>query len=443
MPRANRLPVHRGPAAWNAILGPQPDPVPLEADRTADVVIIGGGFAGMAAARRLLQIDPNLDVVLLEAGRLAESSAGRNSGFMIDLPHELTSEDYAGAGDDRTLINLNRTAINFAREAVADYGIKSDYFDECGKVNGAATAAGDHHNESYAEHLAELGEPCELLNQQQMQNLTGSPHYTSGLYTPGTVILQPAGYIRGMGAGLSQRIALHENSPVHGFERVGSDWVVRTAKAKVTTAKVILANNGHLESFGYKRGRLMHVMLYASMSPELTDEQMQLLGGASRWGITPSDPMGTTVRRIDSGQGGNRIITRTCAHFRPNMEVSERSIRWAAGVQQRKFDQRFPQLAGLKAEFSWAGHLCLTQNGVSVLRELEDGVFSACAQNGLGTARGTMTGMGAADLAMGIESDITRHFSAVEDPKKLPPEPFSTVGANAFLRWKEWRAGAE
>jgi glycine/D-amino acid oxidase-like deaminating enzyme len=39
--------------------------------------------------------------VLLEAGRVAEGAAGRNSGFMIDLPHELTSEDYAGAGDDR------------------------------------------------------------------------------------------------------------------------------------------------------------------------------------------------------------------------------------------------------------------------------------------------------------------------------------------------------
>ncbi len=443
MPRAMRLPVHRGPAAWNAILGPQPDPRPLTSDRTADVVIIGGGFAGVAAARRLLQIDPSLDVVLLEAGRLAESSAGRNSGFMIDLPHELTSEDYAGAGDDRALINLNRTAINFACDAVADYGIKPDYFDECGKVNGAATTAGDHHNESYAKHLQGLGEPCELLDQQSMQQLTGSPHYTSGLYTPGTVILQPAGYIRGMGAGLAQKIALHENSPVRGFERAGSDWVVETAAAKVTTPKIILANNGHLESFGYKRGRLMHVMLYASMSPELSDDQMKLLGGASRWGITPSDPMGTTMRRIDAGQGGNRIITRTCAHFRPNMEVSDRSIRWAAGVHQGKFDQRFPQLSGLKAEYSWAGHLCLSQNGVSVLRELDDGVYSACVQNGLGTARGTMTGMGAAELAMGVESDITRHFSAEEDPSRLPPEPFSTIGANAYLRWKEWRAGAE
>jgi len=443
MPKAIRLPVHRGPAAWNAILGPQPDPVPLETDRTADVVIIGGGFAGLSAARRLLQIDPDLDVALLEAGRLAESSAGRNSGFMIDLPHELTSDDYAGAGDDQKLINLNRLAIQFGREAVAEYGIKPDYFDECGKVNGAATRAGDHHNESYAQHLAKLGEPCELLDAQAMKDLTGSPHYTSGLYTPGTVILQPAGYIRGLREGLKQQIGLYENSPVTGFERAGSGWIVQTPKAEVTTAKIILANNGHLESFGYKRGRLMHIMLYASMSPELTDEQMKTLGGASRWGITPSDPMGTTMRRIDTEQGGNRFITRTCAHFRPNMEVSGRSIGWAARVQQRKFDQRFPQLAGLKAEYSWAGHLCLSNNGVSVQQQLDEGVYSACVQNGLGTARGTMTGMGAAEMAMGVQSDITRHFAAEDEPTRLPPEPFSTIGANAYLRWKEWRAGAE
>jgi len=60
MPHANRLPVHRGPAAWNAILEPQSDPVPLEADRTADVVIVVAGFAGLSAARRLLQVDPSL-----------------------------------------------------------------------------------------------------------------------------------------------------------------------------------------------------------------------------------------------------------------------------------------------------------------------------------------------------------------------------------------------
>ncbi|MBC7178482.1 MAG: FAD-binding oxidoreductase, partial [Roseovarius sp.] len=201
--RVKDLPDLPGRAAWNAILGPAPAHAPLTGTRTADVVIVGAGFAGLSAARRLRQIDPRASVVVLEAGRVAEGSAGRNSGFMIDLPHELTSEDYAGAGDDRAMIALNRQAIAFAAEAVDDYRIGPNFFDRAGKINGAASDTAHAHNQSYAAHLASLGEPSEMLDARAMRHLTGSAHYRSGLYTPGTVMLQPAGYIRGLAAGLS------------------------------------------------------------------------------------------------------------------------------------------------------------------------------------------------------------------------------------------------
>jgi glycine/D-amino acid oxidase-like deaminating enzyme len=206
---------------------------------------------------------------------------------------------------------------------------------------------------------------------------------------------------------------------------------------------VILANNGHLESFGFAQNRLMHVFLYASMTVELDAGALARLGGQPRWGITPSDPMGTTMRRIDSGQGGNRIVTRTCATFQPGMEASEASLARAAKVHREKFEERFPQLAGVSMEYSWAGHLCLSRNGVSVMKELDRGLFSACVCNGLGTARSTLTGIGAAELASGVTSDITRHFGTELEPTRLPPRPFSTIGANVYLRWKEWQAGKE
>lgn len=440
---ARRLPIHRGPAAWNEILGPQPAAEQQGGSETADFVIIGGGFAGLSAARRLTQLQPGARIAVLEAGRLAEGASGRNSGFMIDLPHDLASDDYAGAGDDRALIAMNRQAIAFARAAVEDYAIKPDYFDPAGKVNGAASAAGHAHNLSYAKHLATLGEASELLDQGQMEELTGSRHYRSGLYTPGTVMLQPAGYIRGLGAGLKQQVRVYENSPATGFARAGSTWTVTTPKGSISTACILLANNGHLESFGFEKGRLMQLFLYASMTPELDADALKKLGGAPRWGITPSDPMGTTMRRIDTGQGGNRIITRTCAALKPGMVPSQAGVDRAAKVQQQKFDQRFPQLAGMKMEYRWAGHLCLSLNGVSVMRQVDDGVFAACVQNGLGTARGTLTGIGAAELACGETSEITAYFTQEAKPKRLPPPPFAEIGANAVLRWKEWRAGNE
>lgn len=441
--RARRLPEQRGPAAWNAILGPQPPATPLGETTQADFVVVGGGFAGLSAARRLTQLQPGARIALLEAGRIAEGAAGRNSGFMIDLPHDLTSEDYAGAGDDRAMIALNRRAIAFARAAVDEYQIDRNYFDQAGKVNGAASESAHARNQSYAAHLETLGEPCQHLDADAMHGLTGSRHYCSGLFTPGTAMLQPAGYIRGLAAGLSGDVAIHEDSPVTALRRVGTDWTVETARGSITAPRVVLATNGHLESFGFEKGRLMHLVLYASMTPELDGEALGRLGGAARWGITPSDPMGTTMRRIDTGQGGNRIVTRTCATLRSGMRVGAGDLARAVRVQRQKFDRRFPQLAGLAPDYEWAGQLCLSRNGVSVTRELEPGLYSACVQNGLGTARGTLTGIAAAELACDETSAITRYFTGEGRPTPLPPQPFRDWGANAFIRWKEWRARAE
>ena len=442
--KATRLPEHRGPAAWAEILGAGPTFPPVATDRTADVVIIGAGFAGLSAARRLSQIDPALDVVVLDAGQIAEGAAGRNSGFMIDIPHDLTSDDYKGAGDDRRLIGLNRQAQSFGAQAVKDYGISPDFFDRAGKINGAASTKANACNLALSRHLSDLGEPYELLDADQMAERTGTRYYHSGLFTPGTVMLQPAGYVRGLAQGLSRAgVAIHERSPALRFERTGQRWTVTTPGGRISTARIILTANGHLASFGFARDRLMQLFLFAVMTPELTIDQLGQLGGQSRWGVTPSDPMGTTVRRIDTAQGGNRIVTRTCAVLRPDMAAKPRDLTRAARIMQAKFDARFIGLTGMKMEYSWAGHLCFSLNGVSVAREIEQGVFSGCVQNGLGTARGTLTGIAAAETAMGETSEITEFFGEQQAPKTLPPQPFRQIGANVLLRLKEWRARLE
>lgn len=443
--RATRLPQLDGPAAWEAILPPRAALAPLEGPATADVAIVGGGFAGLSAARRLLQLDPRLRVTLLDAGQIARGSAGRNSGFMIDLPHELTSEDYAGASAsaDGELIALNRAAIGFARQAVAEYGIAPGFFRPDGKVNGATSALADSRNRAYAAHLARLGEPHELLDAQAMQALTGSGHYRSGLFTPGTVMLQPAGYIRGLLAGLAPRISVHENTPVQEITRQGEGWLLRSAKGQLSAGRVILANNGHLESFGIGRGQLMHIFLFATMTEELSPEALRRLGGAPNWGVTPSDPMGTTLRRISTPQGGNRIITRTMARMLPGMRSSAHDMARAKRMMRAKFDARFPALKGMPMQYAWAGHLCLTRNNVSLAREIDAGLFAAGVCNGLGTTRSTLTGIAAAELALDQQSPATRFFAAQPPAERLPPPPLAKTGANLFIRWKEWRARDE
>ncbi|SCM66556.1 NAD(P)/FAD-dependent oxidoreductase [Donghicola eburneus] len=442
---ACRLPRHTGAAAWDAILGDRRPHAPLRGRETFDFAIIGGGFAGLSAARRLTQLVPQAKIAVLDAGRIGQGAAGRNSGFMIDLPHELTSDNYAGADKslDEHTIRMNREAIAFADAAVEELQIPAAFFRRDGKVNGAASDAAHNQNITYAAHLAALNEPHEALDGDTMRELTGSEHYLSGLYTPGTVMLQPAGYVRGLADGLANQVRIFEDSPVLSVERRGDAWELRSPEGELHAGKVIMATNGHLESFGFMRGRLMHIFLFASMTDELEPEALQKLGGAPCWGITPSDPMGTTVRRISTGQGGNRIITRTVATMQPGMTTSDKQLQRASAVMQQKFDTRFPQLAGMKMAYTWSGHLCLSANHVSVTSQLDTNLYAACVQNGLGTARGTLTGICAAERAVGHTSDITEFFGNETKPMRLPPQPFSKIGANMFIRYKEWKAQEE
>ncbi|MGB0506862.1 MAG: NAD(P)/FAD-dependent oxidoreductase [Pikeienuella sp.] len=442
--KPNRLPVDPGPAGWNAILPPAPDATPLKGEAKADWLIIGAGPTGLAAARQLNLLQPDAGIAVLDAVRIAEGPAGRNSGFMIDLPHDLASDNYGGAiAADRKQTQANRAAIAFNLKAAKDYAMPEEAIRHSGKVNAAATDKGLSHNADYASHLANMGEDHRLLNAAEMKAITGGDYYKGGLFTPGTALLQPAQFYRGMAAGLGRSgVAVHECSPVINLTRTDGGWLAETPNGSVRSTGVIMAVNGHAESFGLFQRRLMHVFTYASLTRALTAEEVARLGGEPNWGFTPADPLGTTVRRI-SGVGGDRIVIRNRFTYDPTMEVGPARLCSVGRSHRRAFEARFPMLSGVEMEYCWGGRLCLSRNNVPAFGEVEPGLIVASCQNGLGTAKGALSGMMAATLATRQDSDLLHDHMAQAAPVRLPPEPFSWLGANAVMKWGEVKAGAE
>lgn len=438
-----RLPKDPGRTGWAALL---PDPAPVRAltvKQSADWLVIGAGFAGLAAARRLSQLRAGERIVVLEATRVGEGPAGRNSGFMIDLPHNIAADGYAGgAAQDARQTRMNRAAIDFASQAAQEYALTPEAFSLSGKVNAAATADGLRHNFEYSRHLTALGEAHELLDATDMRALTGSEYYLGGLRTPGTAMIQPAMFVRGLASGLAPLVEIFERSPVTALSRTGADWRAQTPDGAVTAPRVILAVNGHVESFGFFRRRLMHIHLYASMTRALDADEAKRLGGEPRWGLTPSDPIGTTVRRI-CATGGDRIVVRNRVTYDPQMECADVRLGAMGRSHDASFAARFPMLDGVGMEYRWGGRLCLSANGVPAFGEVEEGVFSACCQNGLGAARGTASGLLAAELAARCDNPLVAEMLDYDPPRRLPPEPLAAIGAAVTMRWKEWRAGRE
>ena len=441
--KVNRLPSDPGPAGWNRLLQEPMPAVQLEEKITADWLVIGAGFAGLAAAHRLCKQAQGDKIVVLDAVRVGDGPAGRNSGFMIDLPHDLTSADYGGGLDaDLDQTQDNRLGIEHASKMATEYLLSDEAFIVSGKINGAATAKGQAHNENFAKHLTAMGEPYESFDAKQMREITGSSYYQDGLFTPGTAMIQPAMYIRGVAQGLGQDgVTIYEDSPVTALNNNGN-WVVETPQGQVSSPRVILAVNGHLNSFGYAKSRLMHVFTYASMTRALTPQEIGKLGGNPIWGLTPADPVGTTVRRI-SGKGGDRLIIRNRFTFDPTLEVSPKRIAKIGHDHDASFLHRFPDLSNVTMEYRWGGRLCLSRNNVQIIQELEPGLFSACCQNGLGTAKGTFAGGLAADLALGRPSQALSRALAADAPARLPPAAIAKLGANLYLRWQERNARGE
>ena len=442
--KATRLPTDPGPAAWDAILPSGRRYPALEENVTTDWLIVGAGFGGLAAARRLRQIHPTDSITLLEARKIGEGPIGRNSGFMIDLPHNLVSDDYAGALEkDRAEAIENRAAISFAEKAAREFGFSSDTLVRSGKVNAAATDNGTKHNRDYAAHLSKMGEEHQLLDAAQMAEMSGSDYYQSGLFTPGTAMLQPAAFAREMADGLtSQMIQVCEGSPVTSLDRTDNVWTAKTPNASIQAAKVLLTINGHLESFGFFKRRLMHIYLYGSMTRPLTAEEDRRLGGQPAWGFTPADPMGTTVRKIATPEGP-RIVIRNGVTWSPSREARKRDVEKMSCTHDRSFLARFPMLPDVDMAYRWGGLLCLSRNGTSAFGEVEPGLFAAGCQNGLGAARGTYSGMMVAELASEQSSESLTRFRNQAAPSRLPIEPLATMGAKMTLRWSEYKAGRE
>ena len=438
--QCNFLPQDDGRCGWYEILPPAPPSTPLRGTVQADWVVLGAGLAGLAAARRLAELQPDASVVLIDAKRVGFGAAGRNSGFMVDLPHDLTSHSYTSSHEaDNKIIRLSRGAIDYTREIVQRHGIDCDWREQ-GKLHGAANARGAHALESFAKGLSALGEPYRLLSAQEMKAVTGSDFYQAGLHAPGAVLVQPAALTRGLGRILPENVRLFEDSPVLRIE-VGKVHTLTTAQGCVQAPRLVLANNAYAANFGQLgfKGRLLPIYTYASMTRPLTGEELVRLGGEQSWGLIPADPLGTTVRRLANG----RICVRNSFTYNPDVQASASTLERVKRAHRHSFENRFPMLPGVEFEYTWGGALCISRNSGSQFGQIAPGVFSAVCCNGLGLTRGTISGKLIAEYALGMDSDLLSIMLEQPKPCSNPPEPFLGLGVRSTLAWKEWTAGVE
>jgi len=413
------------------MLEPRQPCASLEGERQVDYAIIGAGYTGIAAARRLAELRPDASIALIEATQVGEGASARNSGFTGTdiLPRDVTLEKAESA---RAQSRLFAQAFDWLCGLIETHRIDCD-MRQTGSIRAAITARGEENVRAVLAVARKFNIEHQVLDRVEIASRTGTDYYRFGLYFPGSWLLQPAALVRGLADSLPEAIEFYENTPVERVKKEGGRWLLTTKSGRVAARNLVLANNGFIRKFGYLKSRMATIYTYVGVSAKVPESERAALGQEAYWGILPTHRLGTTLRRI----GKDRIMVRS-------LYALERELPHAQVVHElrRRFELRWPRLCHIPFDYVWSGTTAFTMNGAPSWGQIDDGLYASGGCNGSGIIKGSMLGKHLAELICGVD-DGQEVKKVMGRASFIAPEPFRSLGFHAISRIEKWRAGLE
>jgi len=216
-------------------------------DEVVDIIVIGGGIVGLAAAFKLNTFRPDLKITVLEKeNELAAHQTGHNSGVIHSGLYYRP-----GSYKARNCVDRRRELVSFAK----DHHIPHDI---CGKII-VATAPSelDHMNRAFNNGLQNGVEGIEKIGPEQIKEI--EPYCTgiAGIWVPCTGIIDFAAVTRKYAellAGRHTASRVLTGQEVTGFEKDGTNTLVRTQKTVFRTRFIINCTGLHCDRIAKKEG---------------------------------------------------------------------------------------------------------------------------------------------------------------------------------------------
>ena len=430
--------VNDNSCSWINDLDPRTNIKTLQSNQDTDWLIVGAGYTGLSAARKLGQLLPNQKIILIDAQLAGEGASGRNSGYLVDttLNDGFTSNKELDNYKKKT--DIYELGIKVVKKFIKEYQVNCDW-NECGKF----FASSNHEDKkiliNFSETLSKLGFKHNLLSNSELSNRLGTNFYNIAIYTKGGILLHPGKLVRAMIDTLPNNVQLLENSSLLKWKKDKNKIICNFKSGKIISKKIIFAANGFLKSLGIKTNYNFPLTLTASMTRTLTDEEFKSIGEPKEWGVLPVRPMGATIRMTKD----RRILIRNTAEVynpfkMPKNELEKRSLNQKIGIKKR-----FPQLPNDIIESSWSGVVSRTRNSSQIFEKIDENIFAAGCFNGSGIGVGTLFGE---QIALKANNKKTKEIKVIEDRNKptwLPPQPFLNFGIKTRLFYERFRAKNE
>ncbi len=361
----------------------------------ADVCVVGGGYTGLWTALRLKEIDPTLDVVLVEADVCGGGASGRNGGFVLSWwPKFQTLEKLCGTEEALRLAHASAGAVADIGKFCADNGIDAHYH-------------------------------------QVAARRSGSPVHLGGAFEATGAIVQPALLARGLRrVALERGVRVFERSPMTQLDRRTGSPRVRTPAGSVMASRVVVAMNAWAARFAEVRRRMV-VVGSDIVATERAPDRLAAIGWTDGLSISDSRLLVHYYRTTDDGRvafgkGGGALAFSRGVGARFEGESRRRDL------VERAFRRTYPMLDDVRVTSSWTGPIDRTRTGLPFFWRLggRPDVFVGVGYSGNGVGPSYLGGRILASLALGRNDEWARSGLVRSPAGRFPPEPFRFVGGH-------------
>lgn len=364
-----------------------------------DVVVIGGGFTGLNAARKLARA--GVRVALLEAAHVGAGGSGRNGGHLNNgIAH--------GYADAKTHLGTERAArlyraydrsIEMIEDVIAEEGIACD-FRRAGKLKLASKpshAAGLRANQELVAR--EVDPATRWLDRSELAGEIGSDGFHGAALFEKSAMMHMGRYLTGLAEAATRHgVDLWENAPVTGRRRAGSAWQIDTPQGALTAETVIAATGAYSAQvpkapLGYFRKRIIPIASFVIATRPLSPDEVAATMPGNRTCVTSLN-IGNYFRLSPD----NRLILGGRARF--SARSDQKSDALSGETLRQSMTHLFPQLSGVEIDYCWGGLVGLTRDRFPRAGEA-DGMIYGMGYSGHGAQMATLLGQVLADLAMG------------------------------------------
>ena len=351
-----------------------------------DVLVVGGGYTGLSAARRLAL--SGASVLVVDRGFIGWGASSRNGGQVLTGLKVDPATLVARFGERRAheLFEAANAAIATLEELINSEGIECDY-----RRSGHAQAAWkrSHFSELVDEQalLARVfAYRVDLVGPSEQRNEIGSAFYHGLLVDQRSGCLNPAQYVSGLAdAAVRAGARLCGGVGIARIEGTAGAWCARTdAGIAVAATDILIATNGYTDAAAPAvRRRLLPIGSYIIATERLDPARACALLPKRR--VVFDSKYFLFYFRVTSDC---RLLFGGRAEFR---RPDDRAAARAARILYGGMITVFPELRGTNVEYAWGGNVAFTRDQMPHGGCL-DGMYFAGGYCGHGVALATAFG---------------------------------------------------